>query len=330
MQKQLATVSREPRPYCDVFQSRGLTKLLSSSVDRGWSGLSAELWAHDKGVIPWRGARSDTAICVGIRGPKGSLITRRASGMVDQMATGRDMVWLSPAGWQEGTVEFADDQPEVIHIYLHPGQFSQNKLGIDSDDSVLSALRYENAFKDPLLGGAARAITSELQCETSAGKLLVESLANSMAVRLVQMHATTPAAQAIASPTGQGLDRRRLLRVLDYIEANLEGDLSLDGMASTACLSRYHFARAFKQAVGQSPFRYVSAKRLERAKVLLIQGDRSLVDIALGLSFSSQAHFTRAFTQATGQPPGRYRQTGGLLRSKPSPVDVGRSLPVLA
>jgi AraC family transcriptional regulator len=94
--------------------------------------------------------------------------------------------------------------------------------------------------------------------------------------------------------------------MLDYIEANLEGDLTIDRMASIACLSKYHFARAFRQAVGQPPHRYVSAKRLERAKALLIQGDRSLTDIALALSFSCQANFTRAFRQATGQTPSKY------------------------
>jgi AraC family transcriptional regulator len=104
------------------------------------------------------------------------------------------------------------------------------------------------------------------------------------------------------------LDQRRLFRVLEYIEANLEGDLTLDNMASIACLSRYHFARAFKQAVGQSPHRYVSAKRLERAKTLLVCGDRSLIDIALALSFSCQANFTRAFRQQTGQTPGQFRR----------------------
>src|SRR4029450_13494502 len=90
-----------------------------------------------------------------------------------------------------------------------------------------------------------------------------------------------------------------------------EGDLSLDLMASIACLSRYHFARAFKQAVGKPPHRYVSARRLDRDKALLIQGERSLVDIALSLSFSDQASFTRAFRQATGQAPGQFRQVFG-------------------
>ena len=181
-----------------------------------------------------------------------------------------------------------------------------------------------------LLGEIAGAIASELPAETSAGRRLVESLANGMAARLVQKYISTSAVQSVASPVRGGLDRRRLLRVLDYIEANLEDDLTLEGMASIACLSLYHFARCFKQAVGQSPHRYVSARRLEHAKALLIQGDRPLVDIALALRFSSQANFTRAFSQTTGLAPGRFRQQFGPRQRGPLLVDISGAQPMLA
>ena len=163
----------------------------------------------------------------------------------------------------------------------------------------------------------AHAIAAELETESSAGNLLVETLASSLTARLVQKRANASFDQSFPRLTAKGLDRRRLSRVLDYIEANLEGDLSLDRLASIACLSRYHFARAFKQALGHPPRRYVNARRLERAKALLIQGDRSLVDIALAISFSDQANFTRAFKQATGQTPGQYRQSAGLRSLAP-------------
>ena len=94
--------------------------------------------------------------------------------------------------------------------------------------------------------------------------LLAESLASSLAARLVQNRISRSHAQAVSLIAQEGLDRRRLSRVLDYIEANLEGDLSLDHLASIACLSRFHFARAFKAAVGHPPHQYVSAKRFER------------------------------------------------------------------
>jgi hypothetical protein len=65
-------------------------------------------------------------------------------------------------------------------------------------------------------------------------------------------------------------------------------------------------------SAGQSPYRYVSARRLER--------ENTLVDIALSLSFSRQANFTRAFKQAIGQAPGQYRQTAGSRRSGTLPM----------
>ena len=164
------------------------------------------------------------------------------------------------------------------------------------------------------------AIASELETETSAGSLLIEALVSGLAARLLQRHVSGSSTQSFPRHTVQRLDRRRLFRVLDYIEANLEGDLSIERMATIACLSRYHFARAFRQAVGQSPHRYVSAKRLlERAKALLIHGDRPSVDIALALSFSSQANFTRAAFSGLVHCPSIRRTLISSMRQQLSP-----------
>jgi AraC family transcriptional regulator len=123
---------------------------------------------------------------------------------------------------------------------------------------------------------------------------------------------TLSADVARSSPQIRAAYKRKMValiyRMSNVIEANLDGHLTVDHLASIACLSRFHFARAFKAAIGQSPHRYVSGKRLERAEALLVRGDQSLVDIALALNFSCQANFTRAFRQATGQTPGQYRR----------------------
>jgi AraC family transcriptional regulator len=282
--------------------------LLVSSADRGWSGLSAELRSLSDGVIAWKNTQPDIEICVVICG-NGSVITRQGGGIVDRTVAERGTIWLSPVGLQEDfIIDISDRVPEILHIYLPSSHFSPNSLGVDLDKSVIASLRYESGFQDPLLAEIAYAIGSELQTQTSAGRLLVETLASSLAARLVQNHVSSPA-QVFPRITQQGLDRRRLSRVLDYIEANLEGDLTVDHLASIACLSRFHFARAFKAGIGRAPHQYVSAKRLERAKGLLMRSDQSLVDIALALNFSCQANFTRAFRQVTGQTPGQYRRS---------------------
>jgi AraC family transcriptional regulator len=284
--------------------------LLISSAERGWSGLSAELRSHSAGIIAWKSTQPDTEISVDMRG-NGSIVTRRAGGIFERTVAERGTIWLSPAGLQEDFVDFSDPMPEILHIYLPSSHFSPDSLGIDFDKSVIASLRYEGGFKDPLLAGIASAIVSELKAQTSAGRLLAETLASSLAARIVQSHVSLSSSWPFPHITHEGLDRSRLSRVLDYIEANLDGDLPLARLASIACLSRFHFARAFKAAIGQSPHQYVSARRLERAKALLTRRHQSLVDIALALNFSCQANFSRAFRQVTGQTPGQYRRSSG-------------------
>jgi AraC family transcriptional regulator len=288
-----------------AVEKYGPDGLLASSADRGWLGLSAELRSHGSGVIAWKNAQPDVEICVDVRGSR-SVVTRRGGGIVDRARAERGTIWLSPAGLKEDFIDISDPLPGMLHLYLPSNRFSPDKLGVKIDQVALESLRYEAAFQDPLVAEIALAILTELQTETSAGRLLAETLASSLAARLVQNHlgASSPSLGLLR----EGLDRRRLARVLDYIDGNLEGDLSIDHLASIACLSRFHFARAFKCTVGQSPHRYVSGKRLERAKALLVRGDRSLADIAFALNFSCQANFTRAFRQVMGLTPGQYRR----------------------
>jgi AraC family transcriptional regulator len=288
----------------------GSARLLASSVGRGWSGLAADLRSH-RGVIAKRNASPDTEICVDVHGGASVVVTRQRHGVTDRTVSERGTIWLSPARGPETLIEMSDPLPSILHIFLPPSQFSPKSLGEGSESFAVESLRFEGSFQDPLVAEMAYAITSELQRETSVGSMLIETLASSLAARLVQNDVGTLARDISARSAQAGLDRRRLTRVLDYIGANLEGDLTLARLASIACLSRFHFSRAFKAAIGRSPHHYVSAKRLERAKQLLEKGDQPLVQIALTLQFSCQANFTRAFREATGQTPAQYRRSVG-------------------
>jgi AraC family transcriptional regulator len=302
-------------------QERGVgnyssARLLASSVGRGWSGLAAELRSHS-GVIAKRNPSPDTEICVDVHGGA-SVVTRQRDGVTDRTVSERGTIWLSPARGPEAVIEMSDPLPAILHIYLPPSQFSPMSLGEGSDPSAVASLRFESSFQDPLVAEMAYAITSELQRETSAGSMLIETLGSSLAARLVQNQVGTLVHHVSARATEADFDRRRLTRVLDYIGANLEGDLTLARLASVACLSRFHFSRAFKAAIGRSPHHYVSAKRLELAKQLLEKGDQPLAHIALTLKFSCQANFTRAFREATGQTPAQYRRSVGMIAAEPA------------
>jgi len=283
----------------------GVAGLLASSATRGWSNLTAELRSH-RGTVAWNNPQRDAEICVDVRGSR-SVVTRRLDGAIDSTISERGTIWFRPAGVQQGLIDMSEPVPAILHLYLPTGLFLSHDLGEGFDATAIDSLRHKGGFRDPLLAEIAFAIMLELEHETSAGRLLAETLAFSLVARLIQNHAA-PRSGLVMPAAGEGLDRRRLARVLDYIEANLEGDLTVARLASVACLSEFYFARAFKAAIGKSPHRHVSARRLERAKDLLCDADRALVDIALGLRFSCQANFTRAFRRATGQTPAQYRR----------------------
>ncbi len=153
----------------------------------------------------------------------------------------------------------------------------------------------------PQLQSAILAIDAELTSGGAGGRLLAESLGHVLAVHLIR-HATGNQ-QAAGQPRG-GLPRRRLRAALDYIEAHLDAELALDDLAAVSHLSPYHFARLFKISTGLPPHQYVIARRIERAKQLLRDGnDLSLAQIAARAGFWDQGHFTRHFKRLVGVTP---------------------------
>jgi AraC family transcriptional regulator len=110
-------------------------------------------------------------------------------------------------------------------------------------------------------------------------------------------------------PFGSGALAPWQLRLArDTINANLEGELSLEQIARKCKLSVSHFARAFTRSTGISPHRWLMRRRVDVAKDLMLTTDAPLVEISLRCGFSDQSHFTRVFAEATGDTPGRWRQ----------------------
>ena len=296
------------------FKKFGGEGLIASSVGLGWSGLSAALLSHGRGVIEYKDTEPEPELGIFVAiSPSNSLVTRFTGGVMDRTIAERGTIWLSPPGPIEVLLDIAAPLPEVLHMYLPARHFSAESLGVDIDHAAHASLRYQRSFQDPLVAEIAFAIVSELRTQTAGGRLLAETLAVSLAARLMHSHSSLSPDKDLEQRPHHGLDRRRLIRVREYIAANLEGgDLTIARLAKVAALSQFHFARAFKAAVGNAPHQYVSAHRLERAKELLTRGDQSLLDIAVALNFSSQANFTRAFRNGTGMTPGQYRR--GLKR----------------
>jgi AraC family transcriptional regulator len=109
------------------------------------------------------------------------------------------------------------------------------------------------------------------------------------------------------------LDQQRVRRVTEFVEAYLGGPLTLTSLARSAALSPFHFARAFKRTTGWAPHQFVTIRRVERARHLLLGTRDSVESVAAAVGFSNLSHFRRVFRAHIGILPSELR--GGRLPS---------------
>jgi transcriptional regulator GlxA family with amidase domain len=105
----------------------------------------------------------------------------------------------------------------------------------------------------------------------------------------------------------------RIISVLITMEQNLEGDVSLEGLAKSVGLSRRQLERLFEEQTGLSPGAAYRKIRLERARELLQNTNRAVIDIAFDVGYSSASHFTKAFRLAFGKTPLGMRESQAAI-----------------
>lgn len=198
----------------------------------------------------------------------------------------------------------ADGDVHIVQIRLQDSflrQVVEETLDKDGDRMELVP-----AFqtRDSQIDTIASLLMTELHHESFGSHLYVDSLANVLAVHLLRHHTTTRPPLTVYAG---GLPQRQLLQVLDYIDAHLGSNITLAELAELVDISQFHFGRLFKQSLSLSPYQYLLQQRVERAKTLLRQSDRSIVEIALECGFNSQSHLGRKFRQLTGITPKAYR-----------------------
>jgi AraC-like DNA-binding protein len=100
---------------------------------------------------------------------------------------------------------------------------------------------------------------------------------------------------------------RRLLRAKDRIDGAPYEAWPVARLAAVSGVSAAHFARAFKQAFGAPPHRYLLTRRVERATTLLRDTDLPITEIAFQVGWESLGTFGRTFRDITGESPGEFR-----------------------
>lgn len=98
-------------------------------------------------------------------------------------------------------------------------------------------------------------------------------------------------------------------RILKHLHLNIESHVSLDKLSQDLNLSQGYISDCFKKHMGITIMNYAKKIRIERAKVLLLTTNESILEIALTLGFHDQSHFYKVFKSFTGMSPSKYRNT---------------------
>jgi len=156
---------------------------------------------------------------------------------------------------------------------------------------------------DPLMRGVGNTLRAELRSHSGPSAVFLESLAGVISIHLARSnYGWRPALRP-----GPGLPPDKLQRVLAFIEQHLAEPVRIERLAAAVHMSPFHFARLFKQATGQPPHAYLTARRIERAKELLADACVPLVHVAANVGFQTQGHFTEVFRRHAGMTPRHFR-----------------------
>jgi len=98
-----------------------------------------------------------------------------------------------------------------------------------------------------------------------------------------------------------------LRRARDHIDRYYSSPLDLDSLASVAGVSRFHFARSFEAAYGETPIRYLTRRRIERAQDLLRAANLTVTEVCMLVGFASLGSFSSRFSHIVGESPTAYR-----------------------
>lgn len=175
----------------------------------------------------------------------------------------------------------------------------------DGSDIRATELSRLVAHPDPTLGGLARAMFSPVAGNMDKSFLFIDQLAVAIGIHVIGAYGNTTVP---LNRLRQGLSRRDTDTAKQLLLSRMSGDVSIQELAEECNLSRAAFLRMFRETTGRTPHRWLMQQRIEIARELLRNSEKSLGEISTICGFSGASHFSRAFLSATGMTPSLWRR----------------------
>lgn len=301
-------MSRTERTSAEALEEHLPGTLLASGTGRAFRDLLVQLIARRQGQEPVIVPAVPEPLVVWIvsgaavveeRELDGEWLANRVEAgdfFLTNSATPFELRWKADAG-----------QPFVVmHVYLGLPLLEracQDALGTGASSM---RLREVSGERDDGLSMLLEQLRREVVYAKNQSAMFVQGIAQSLAVHVVRSYVD-------ASSRGRmrrgGLPAFKLQKVSMLLESTLAQEFSLARLARTAGLSEFHFSRAFKKSTGYSPSAYFIRMRIDRARRLLRETSKSVIEIGADVGYSSPSHFAQVFRRETGVSPSEYRSS---------------------
>ena len=130
-----------------------------------------------------------------------------------------------------------------------------------------------------------------------------------MSIELAESVVTALSGQIPGTSDPPARDRQRISDALRYLEQNADMPLDLASLAQVARMSRYHFLRTFRRALGVTPYQLLLGLRLRRAAEALKSSATPIAQIAFAAGFGDLSTFNARFREIIGMTPQAFRRS---------------------
>lgn len=223
------------------------------------------------------------------------------SGRVVQ--AGEFFLATSPTPYEFRWLGVGHDPSLTCQMYIGLPFFARATKEVTGIEGV-PAFREVFGERDATLTALLEVLRGELTSPSAASAAFVQGIAQSIAIHLVRAYADPNGSPRSPCPE---LPACRLREITGLLEAHLDQELPLARLADEAGMNELHFSRLFKRTTGFSPSQYLIRLRMERARLLLRETSRSVIEIGLAVGYSRSSHFTQVFRREVGVSPTEYR-----------------------
>lgn len=197
---------------------------------------------------------------------------------------------------------------EAMHMYLKQEVLDEVAGDLYSDREAKRKIVSELAADDSTLRWFLASIKASLDDPPFSHTLKMDYLSRALAAHLLHKHSTAGPG-GMRRTSAEALNARQVASVVDYIEANLASNLTLNELATIVGVGRAQFLRRFKAATQMTPHQYVLMRRIRRSKRYLADPQLDHSSIAIMCGFVSQAHFASTFKRFVKMTPREFRRS---------------------